>query len=35
MSVHSAAALGCGVLWSEDPNAGQVIAGVEVRNPFA
>lgn len=35
MIVHSAAELGCRVLWSEDLNAGQVIAGVTVRNPFA
>jgi len=35
MIVHSAAELGCAVLWSEDLNAGQRISGVEVRNPFA
>lgn len=35
MIVRSAAALGCAVLWSEDLNAGQVIAGVEIHDPFA
>lgn len=35
MIVRSAAQLGCEVLWTEDLNMGQVIAGVEVRNPFA
>lgn len=35
MVVRSAAVLGCSVLWSEDLNAGQTYAGVEVRNPFA
>lgn len=35
MILRSAAALGCEVLWSEDLNHGQRIAGVEVRNPFA
>ncbi len=35
MIVCSAAALDCAVLWSEDLDNGQVIAGVEVRNPFA
>lgn len=35
MILRSAAAMDCDVLWSEDLNAGQVIAGVEVRNPFA
>lgn len=34
MIVTSAAALGCKVLWSEDLNHGQVIGGVEIRNPF-
>lgn len=34
MVVHSAAQLGCSTLWTEDLNAGQVIAGVEIRNPF-
>lgn len=35
MIVRSAAALGCTVLWSEDLNVGQMIAGIEIRNPFA
>ncbi len=35
MVVHSAAELGCAVLWSEDLNAGQRISGVHVRSPFA
>lgn len=35
MIVTSAAELGCAVLWSEDLNAGQQIAGVRIRNPFA
>lgn len=35
MIVRSAAELRCRVLWSEDLNAGQVIAGVTVRDPFA
>lgn len=35
MIVRSAAELDCTVLWSEDLNAGQTIAGVEVQNPFA
>lgn len=35
MIVRSAARMECDVLWSEDLNAGQVISGVEVRNPFA
>lgn len=34
MIVRSAAELGCDTLWTEDLNGGQVIAGVEVRNPF-
>lgn len=34
MIVRSAAALGCEVIWSEDLNHGQRIAGVTVRNPF-
>ena len=34
MIVHSARALGCGVLWSEDLNPGQRFGGLEVRNPF-
>lgn len=35
MIVRSAGELGCDVIWSEDLNSGQVIAGVEIRNPFA
>ena len=34
MIVHSSAKLGCQILYSEDLNAGQVIAGVTVVNPF-
>ena len=34
MIVQRGRRLGCGVLWSEDLNPGQVIAGVEIRNPF-
>lgn len=34
MIIHSAAALGCAVLWSEDLNDGQRIGRVTVRNPF-
>lgn len=33
--LQSARRSGCGVLWSEDLNAGQKLAGVVVRNPFA
>lgn len=32
--VHSAARLGCRVLFTEDLNSGQVIDGVRVHNPF-
>lgn len=35
MIVRSASVVGCDVLWTEDLNAGQTIAGVEIRNPFA
>lgn len=35
MIVHAAAELGCDVLWTEDLNDGQLIAGVRIRNPFA
>ena len=35
MVVHAAAESGCDVLWTEDLNDGQVLRGVEVRNPFA
>ena len=31
----SAHASGCNVLWSEDLNAGEVISGVKIVNPFA
>ena len=34
MIVASAVQLGCGVIWSEDLNAGQVYEGVRVVNPF-
>lgn len=34
MILRSASALGCGVLWSEDLNAGQQYDGVQVQNPF-
>lgn len=34
MIVRSAAVLGCDILWTEDLNDGQALAGVEVRNPF-
>lgn len=34
MIVHSARALGCSILWSEDLNHGQVFGDVTVRNPF-
>ncbi|UCH24385.1 MAG: PIN domain-containing protein [Trueperaceae bacterium] len=34
MVVYSAASLGCNVLYSEDFNAGQTIAGIEIINPF-
>jgi predicted nucleic acid-binding protein len=34
MVVISARKLNCGVLWSEDLNEGQSLAGVAVRNPF-
>lgn len=34
MILQSASKLGCGVLYSEDLNPGQRIAGVEVVNPF-
>jgi predicted nucleic acid-binding protein len=35
MILQSASRLGCTLLWSEDLNAGQVVAGVEIRSPFA
>ena len=34
MIVRSAAELGCGVIYSEDLNHGQLYAGVRVENPF-
>lgn len=34
MIIRSASRMECNVLWSEDLNAGQVIAGVQVRNPL-
>ena len=34
MIVHAAAETGCDVLWTEDVNDGQLIAGVRIRNPF-
>ena len=34
MVVQAAAELHCDVLWTEDLNGGQVVRGVEVRNPF-
>lgn len=34
MILQSAGKLGCGVLYSEDLNAGQIISGVRVVNPF-
>jgi predicted nucleic acid-binding protein len=33
--VRSAAALGCGRIWTEALSAGQVIGGVQIANPFA
>ena len=34
MILRSAGVLGCGVVWSEDLNAGQDYDGVLVSNPF-
>lgn len=34
MILRSASQMDCAVLWSEDLNHGQVVAGVEIRNPF-
>jgi predicted nucleic acid-binding protein len=34
MIVCSAVSLGCGILYSEDLNPGQLYEGVRVRNPF-
>jgi predicted nucleic acid-binding protein len=35
MIVLAAAESGCDVLWTEDLNDGQVLRGVQIRNPFA
>ena len=35
MVVHAAAESGCDVLWTEDLKDGQVLRGVQIRNPFA
>lgn len=35
MILTSAGKLGCRLLWSEDLNTGQVIAGVTIKDPFA
>jgi predicted nucleic acid-binding protein len=35
MVLTSAQKLGCNVLWSEDLNEDQVMAGVRIRNPFS
>lgn len=35
MIVRSASEMGCNTLWTEDLNAGQVIDGVRIANPFA
>ncbi len=35
MVLISAGKLGCQLLWSEDLNAGQTLAGVTIKNPFA
>lgn len=35
MIIRSASELGCKTLWTEDLNAGQVISGVRIANPFA
>jgi predicted nucleic acid-binding protein len=34
MIVHSAAEMGCAVLYSEDLNPGQEYSGIRVENPF-
>lgn len=34
MIVQSAHRLGCGVLYTEDMNPGQTVAGVRIQNPF-
>ena len=35
MIVHSAARLGCKLIWSEDFNPGQIYDGIRLLNPFA
>jgi len=35
MIVRSAAQMQCPVLWSEDLNDGQIVSGVQIRNPFS
>ena len=35
MILHSAAMMGCDLVWSEDLNAGQSYEAVTVKNPFA
>lgn len=35
MIIHSANTLGCGVLWTEDLNNGQIIHQTTIRNPFS
>lgn len=35
MVLTSASRLNCRTIWSEDLNAGQIVAGVAVRSPFA
>ena len=35
MVVHAAAEIGCRILWTEDMSSGQILEGVEIRNPFA
>jgi len=34
MIIRSASAFGCTALWTEDLNAGQLISGVRIENPF-
>jgi len=35
MILRSASEMGCTTLWTEDLNAGQVVAGVRIVDPFA
>ena len=35
IALASARAAGCSVLWSEDMNAGEVVNGVRISNPFS